>query len=282
MASPAYFAGKVFAVTGGAGGMGLHLARTLYAAGAKVSIADVTPQDKLDKIVSSIRQGNSSPTAGFRATSLDVRDVAAVDSWIHKTTEDFGAPLNGAANLAAVIGKWAFYHTIARQTQDDFQRVMDINVTGMMNCLRAEVNAMARDGTGSIVNCSSVCGRAGFRKMLPYVTSKHAIIGMTRAAAKDVAELGIRVNAIAPGAIETEFLTGLAQVKAQNEKEAVTEEQKKLLEGFEEGESMGQNKMWIDRNGTTSEITGLCEFLLGDKSTYTTGALYAADGGMIC
>jgi NAD(P)-dependent dehydrogenase (short-subunit alcohol dehydrogenase family) len=152
----------------------------------------------------------------------------------------------------------------------------------MMNCVRAEVNAMARDGTGSIVNCSSVCGRSGFRKLGAYVTSKHAVIGMTRSAAKDLAEWNIRVNAIAPGSIDTDFNTNVAKVKERNEMEAVTSEQRKLLEGWEDGSSLGMNKMWIDRMGAPEEIAGLVEYLLGDKSTYSTGAVYAADGGMIC
>jgi NAD(P)-dependent dehydrogenase (short-subunit alcohol dehydrogenase family) len=114
MASPKYFFGKIITITGGAGGIGLNLARTLYHQGAKVSIADAVSQDKLDKLVTSIRQETSSSpsTAAFRATSLDVRDVPAVDNWVKDTVQDFGGPLNGAVNMAAVMGKWAFYHTV--------------------------------------------------------------------------------------------------------------------------------------------------------------------------
>lgn len=160
--------GKVIVITGAASGMGLETSRYLASQGAKVSLADVQ-EGSLKQIASEIEQ------AGGRALykTVDVRDRTQVQSWIKATVDTFGK-IDGCANLAGVIGKQNGLANVEEVEDEHFDFVMNVNVKGLLNCMRAQIPQM-NDG-GSIVNASSILGLQGQPKSAAYVASKHAVI----------------------------------------------------------------------------------------------------------
>lgn len=186
------FAGKVIALTGAASGIGLATAHILASRGAKLSLADVQ-EEALQKAKAHIEQQH--PGAEIMTAAVDVRRHEQVDAWTGQTVERFGR-LDGAANLAGVIPPSIGLAPLARQDLAEWDFVMGVNSTGVMHCLRAQLAAMG-DG-GSVVNASSIAGTTGRANNASYSASKHAVLGLTRAAAKEVGVRGIRVNAICP------------------------------------------------------------------------------------
>lgn len=182
--------GKVVVLTGAASGMGLVTAKLLGSKGIKLSLADVQ-QEPLNKVVDEINQAGGSAIG----TVVDIRDRAAVESWIAKTVETYGK-LDGAANLAGVIGKQHNVGALQDIDDKDFDFIMDVNVKGLLNCLRAQVPNF-NDG-GAIVNAASVAGVIGFKNNAGYVASKHAVVGLTKGAAKELGARQIRVNCFCP------------------------------------------------------------------------------------
>jgi NAD(P)-dependent dehydrogenase (short-subunit alcohol dehydrogenase family) len=181
---------KVIVITGAASGMGLETARLFASKGAKLSLADVQ-ENLLKELETELTQTG----AQFMTRVVDVRDRKAVDSWIAATVEKFGK-LDGAANLAGVIGKQSNVVEIENIDDDDFDFVMGVNAGGLKNCLRAQVPHFNEGG--SIVNAASILGVIGAAKNLAYSASKHAVVGMTRSAAKELGPRNIRVNCICP------------------------------------------------------------------------------------
>ncbi|KAI0114566.1 hypothetical protein F4776DRAFT_638031 [Hypoxylon sp. NC0597] len=214
------FTGKLFAITGAASGIGRTLAGVLFAQGALLSLADVN-ETALSEVKAELLEtqkqqraktgdGETNGAADKNALAtiftavVDVRSQEACTNWIEATVSHFGQPLSGAANLAGVIG-----HSITQEkgsirniTDQEFDWVMQVNVKGTLNSLRAELphTLVGRNGRGggSIVNASSVSGLSGIELNGPYVAAKHAIVGLTRTAAKEEGQRAIRVNAVAP------------------------------------------------------------------------------------
>ena len=182
--------GKVIALTGGASGIGLETAILLAAQGAIVSIADLS-EAPLKQTASRIESSGGK----VLATVVDVRDDKAVDAWIAATVDKFGQ-LDGAVNLAGVIPKSINVERVQDLNNEDWKFVLDVNLNGVMYCMRAQLQHMKN--RGSVVNAASICGVIGFPKNAAYTASKHAVIGLSRAAAKEVGEREIRVNCIAP------------------------------------------------------------------------------------
>lgn len=247
------FEGRVIAITGGASGIGFATARLLASRGATISVADVR-QGPLDDAVAGIKKSN--PNVKIYAKAVDVKNGKEVGDWLDETIKRLG-PLSGAVNLAGVIRTG---EQIVDTKDEDWDFVMDVNLRGVFNCIRAELQRMVKDA--SIVSASSVAGLRGYPGGAAYSTSKHAVIGLTRSAAREAGARNIRVNCIAPGPIDTPML---AEIAARRGSSSSIEH---------------DPNMCIRRRGTPDEVARLIAFLLSDESAYTTGACYTIDGGL--
>ncbi|KAG0646820.1 hypothetical protein D0Z07_6225 [Hyphodiscus hymeniophilus] len=245
--------GKVIALTGGASGIGLATAKLLSTRGATVCLADIDPH-----ALEAAESHFSVLEVPYKITKVDVTKRAEVEAWLDSVIAQYGH-LDGAANCAGIIGKKHGITTLIELEDEEWDRIISVNLTGMMNSLRAELKRIVDHG--SIVNISSIQGVMGFAGSAAYVASKHGVIGLTRSAAKEVGDRNIRVNAIAPGSILTPLLR-----RAQ---EATPEE------GF-------NTPTAFKRPGTAEEMAGIIAFLLGPESTYVTGSVYGGDGGWNC
>lgn len=181
---------KVIVITGAASGMGLETARLFASKGAKLSLADVQ-----EKPLKDIENELASSGAQVMSQVVDVSKQDQVTSWIEATVKKFGK-LDGAANLAGVIGRQNNIARIEEIEDEDYDFIFGVNAKGLLNCLRAQIPNF-NDG-GAIVNAASILGLMASKKSAAYVMSKHAVVGLTRAAAKELGERNIRVNCFCP------------------------------------------------------------------------------------
>ncbi|KAI1313086.1 short-chain dehydrogenase [Xylaria venustula] len=252
-------AGLVFAITGGASGIGFATAQILSKRGATVAIADVDP-DALKRAESYFEPLD----VPFSVTKVDISKRDEVESWINGIVEKFGK-LDGAANVAGIIGKHHGVREIKDLDDDEWNKIIAVNLTGTMYCLRAELQKIV-DG-GSIVNVSSIHGFKGFSKYGAYDASKHGIIGLTRTAAKENGHREVRVNAVAPGAIFTPLME--KAWKLHDFTPAA------LIRG-----TPPEPEAAFERQGTSEEVGLAIAYLLGPDSKYVTGTVHSVDGGM--
>lgn len=182
--------GKVIAITGAASGMGKQLAILAGTRGAKLALADVQPS-ALDLTVQELRSSG----VEVIGTVVNIASFTEVDSWINSTVQHFGR-LDGAANIAGVTGKNETTAELTGQSNEEWDFIISINLTGLMYLLRAQLRVMTEGA--AIVNAASIVGLTGRPGMCAYSVSKHGAIGLTRSAAKEVGRRGIRVNAVAP------------------------------------------------------------------------------------
>ncbi|KAF2498716.1 NAD(P)-binding protein [Lophium mytilinum] len=261
--APTPLTNKVIALTGGASGIGLATARLLLSRGATLSIADNNPT-ALATAKDSLLSVCSSPSQ-LLTTHLDVRSTPAVNAWIADTVAKLG-PLDGAANIAGYHPLWGGDGTVtvAEMKDEEWDMIMEINSTGVMRCLRAQLGKAGGMGVGgSIVNVGSVAGLIGFAGNAAYVASKHAVHGVTKSAAKEVGPRGIRVNAIAPGTINTPMVRSL-----------VTNDKGELPQVANQTTPLG-------REGQPEEAAELIAWLLSPQSSFVTGTIVRLDGGML-
>ena len=242
--------GKTILVTGASSGIGAATALALGKAGAKVALA-ARRLEALEDLVAQIQ------AAGGEAIAIktDVTVEADIENAVATTVTHFGR-LDGAFNNAGVLGKVAPIHEL---TTADFAEVMQANVYGVFWSLKYEMEAMLKTGGGSIVNTASIVAQIGFANFSPYVASKHAVLGLTRSAALEGFQQGIRVNAVNPGPIITPMAeTGFGSLEN--------------LEATLKGSPAG-------RPGQPDEIAKPVLFLLSSASSYINGQGFAIDGG---
>lgn len=243
---------KVALITGGASGIGRAAAFAFAREGAAVVVAD---RDK----DSGIEVAGEITRAGGRAlfVETDVGVESQVQNMVARTVEEFGS-LDCAFNNAGTSGK---YCTALNCEEDEWDRVIRINMTGVWYCMKHEIPEMLKRGAGAIVNTSSRAGDSASINMFAYVATKHAVLGMTRAAALDFAGRNIRVNAILPGAIDTPMMRAAADGRSV----LPLDKMAKLIP--------------MKRMGHPSEPAEVAVWLCSDRASFMTGNTIAVDGG---
>jgi NAD(P)-dependent dehydrogenase (short-subunit alcohol dehydrogenase family) len=197
-------------------------------------------------------------TLGVRAEYLraDVRSEAEVRSLVEQTVERFGR-LDVAVNNAGTEGQLG---PLAEQSEDNYRSTFDTNVLGTLLALKHEMRVMLKQGAGAIVNLSSIAGQVGIAGASVYAASKHAVEGLTKSAALEGAAAGVRVNAVAPGPVQTDMLD-------------------RFTGGSEDAKSGFLASLPARRAGTPEEIAQTIVFLASDKARFLTGQCLAVDGG---
>ncbi|GAB4519595.1 MAG: SDR family NAD(P)-dependent oxidoreductase [Haliangiales bacterium] len=264
------FSGRTALVTGAAGDFGCSFAERLASGGARLAILDLPGvSDRLDEVAERCRGLGAEEVIPYTA---DVTDAEAIDVVVAEVTAALG-PAQLVANNAGYQGRFA---PLVEYPVDDFRRVLDVNVTGAFNVLRATAAALAAAGSpGSIVNTASMAGVGGAANMVAYVSSKAAVIGMTMAASKDLAAAKIRVNAISPafigpGAMWDRQVELQASVPSQYYSDDVDTVAIQMID-----------QVPLRRVGTIEEVAAAVLWLLSDDSSYITGQNLVISGGIL-
>jgi NAD(P)-dependent dehydrogenase (short-subunit alcohol dehydrogenase family) len=246
------FENKVALVTGAAMGIGLAAAKAFAEAGASVVLADCDEQ-------AVIAAAKALAEKGYKtlAIACDVSDDKQVEVMVQKTVSTFGS-LDAAYNNAGVQNELA---GAAKQTRDDFDRVTGINLRGVWSCMKYELQQMEKQGSGAIVNCSSIGGILGGAQRGTYHAAKHGVIGLTKSAALEYASKGIRINTVCPGLIDTPMS---GRMIAAGQKEALDSMLKMVPVG---------------RTGRPEEIANAVVWLCSDSASLVVGHTLVVDGG---
>lgn len=248
------FEDKVVLITGGTGGIGEATAKLFLDEGAKVAIVG-TSDEKLEK--------SKEKLGDVLTIKADVSNEEDVKNYVDKTVEAYGK-IDVFFNNAGIEGK---VRPVQEQTVEDFQKVLNVNVIGVFLGLKYVMPVMKKNGGGSIINTSSVAGLMGSPGVMPYVASKHAVVGITKTAALEGAKDKVRVNSVHPSPVETRMMRSLEQGFNPEDAAGVKAAQEQLI-------PMG-------RYGEPDEIGKLVLFLGSDDSEFITGAQYIIDGGLL-
>jgi NAD(P)-dependent dehydrogenase (short-subunit alcohol dehydrogenase family) len=236
---------RVALITGGASGIGAACARTLARSGVFIVIAD----QSLDTAAAVAKEIDSTAAA----VQVDVSDEASCRRMVEFTIEKFGR-LDVAVNCAGLGNPDR--SRVGELTFESWRRLMSVNLDGVFLSMKAEIAAMLGGG-GSIINISSVMGTVAVAGACAYIASKHGVVGLTKAAALDYAKDGIRVNAVAPGYVDTPMLANRSE--AQRAEIA--------------------SRHPLGRIAAPEEIAAVVAFLASSESSFVSGAYYTVDGG---
>ena len=242
----ALLAGRIATITGGAQGLGFAIAKQFVAEGARVVLADLD----LDATAAAAGQlGDSSVAVAVRC---DVTSGEQVDALVADAVAQFGR-LDIMVNNAGITRD----ATMRKMTEDEFDQVIAVHLKGTWNGTRAAAAVMREQGSGAIINMSSISGKVGFVGQTNYSAAKAGIVGMTKAAAKELAHLGVRVNAIQPGLIRSAMTEAMPQ---------------RIWDAKLAEVPMG-------RAGEPDEVASVALFLASDLSSYMTGTVLEVTGG---
>jgi NAD(P)-dependent dehydrogenase (short-subunit alcohol dehydrogenase family) len=250
--NPIYdFRGQVALVTGASSGMGLATAKAFSEAGAAVVLADINEKavrTETDKLT----------TAGQKAIGVacDVADEAQVAAMVERAVASFGR-LDMAFNNAGIQVPPS---DAADEPAENFDRVNAVNLRGVWTCMKHELKQMRAQGSGAIVNCSSLGGLVGLPTRAAYHASKHGVIGLTRSAAMEYAPRGVRINAVCPGTIDTPMVSEMLKTQADALKEIMREQP-------------------IGRLGRADEIAAAVLWLCSPGASFVLGVALPVDGG---
>lgn len=244
--------GRSAVVTGGASGMGLATCRRLSQEGAAVAVLDLDG-GAAERVAKEL----STETAGAVGVRADVSDRSEVDEAISEVRDQLG-PIHVLVNCAG-LSAFAPFATI---TGSDWERLLAVNLTGTFNCMQAVVPDMVAAGWGRIISIASLAGQTGCAHMAHYAAAKAGVLGLTKSVAREVGAMGVTVNAIAPGGINTPMLAAMMTGDL-----GVTPD------------DMG-GPLPIGRVGEPEEIAATVAFLASDGAGYITGQVVAVNGGV--
>jgi NAD(P)-dependent dehydrogenase (short-subunit alcohol dehydrogenase family) len=250
-------AGKTAAITGGASGIGLAIAKRFAAHGAAIEILDLQ-QAALDAAVNELRAAGHSA----HGESCDVSDPASVDA-------AFARLLARHERLHILVNNAGIVHigNALTTAPEDFARIQRVNVNGVAHCTQAALQHMTVHGGGVILNLASTLAQMAIANRFAYATSKGAVLAMTYSVAKDFLDQGIRCNAIMPGRIHTPFVDGfIAKNYAGREAE--------MFDKLSKAQPIG-------RMGQPDEVATAALFLCSDEASFITGGAYPVDGGTL-
>lgn len=244
------FANQVIAITGASRGIGAAMARAFAAQGARLALTAQSPEE-LEKLAAALRAAQQ---AEVLTHTGDVSDAKTVQEFYQAVNQKYGRLDVLAANAGMLTDG-----VIGMIREADIQRMLAVNVAGVMHHLQAAARLMRRHKSGSIVLMSSIIGLEGSPGQALYAASKAALLGMMRSAAKELGPDGIRVNALAPGMIETAMIAHL--------KDAVREQRRQHIA--------------LGRFGAPEDVADVALFLASPAARYVTGQVIGVDGGMV-
>ena len=242
------FNGKTAIVTGAGSGIGAAIARELAAGGARVIVSDVV-EAQARRVADEISGAGGTAYANV----TDVSDPDAVQRMVDFAVEQ-GGGLHLMVNNAGIGGA---QQPTGAYPLDDWRRVIDVNLGGVFYGMRFGLPAIERSGGGAIVNMTSILGSVGIQGSPAYVAAKHGVIGLTKAAALEYAQRGVRVNSVGPAFIDTPLIAN------------IDPDMKAALNGMHP----------VGRLGTSEEVSALTCFLLSDAASFITGSYHLVDGG---
>ena len=247
--------GKTAIITGATGGIGEAMAKLFLDEGANVMAVGRSKQ----KLSDTLERLNGGERVAHHVA--DAVDETATASAVAATVKTFGS----VDILIANAGTEGSVKPLEEQTMEDFDSVLQTNVLGVWLSMKHCIAPLKKSGAGSIVALSSVAGVIGFPGLMPYIASKHAVYGMVKTAALELAGDNIRVNAIGPGPIANRMIRSIEEQMAPDDPDSVTGA---LLESIP-----------MKRYGTSEEVARLALFLASDESSYCTGGIHMIDGG---